>query len=204
MFFTIDKHILFNILLLLVSLSCKNDKIIEIRNANGLLTTRITVNGDTLMGKNGLYEYFDTLGNLIESKMYHDNKLDGTRKIYEKGALYSIEQYVNDEFHGTYQVFYPNGQLKLEGNYVHNVLTGTLKTYYENQQIKEIVEMANNEENGPFVEFHISGTKKAEGTYLNGPNEHGLLQLFDSTGILIRKMNCDHGICNTIWKRDSI
>lgn len=204
MFFTIDKHILFNILLLLVSLSCKNDKIIEIRNANGLLTTRITVNGDTLMGKNGLYEYFDTLGNLIESKMYHDNKLDGTRKIYEKGALYSIEQYVNDEFHGTYQVFYPNGQLKLEGNYVHNVLTGTLKTYYENQQIKEIVEMANNEENGPFVEFHISGTKKAEGTYLNGPNEHGLLQLFDSTGVLIRKMNCDHGICNTIWKRDSI
>ena len=201
MFLTINKFIL---LILLCAFSCRQDKVVEIRNASGQLTTRITVNGDTLNGKNGLYEYFDTLGNLIESKMYHDNKLEGTRKIYEKGALYSIEQYVNDEFHGPYKVFYPNGQLKLEGNYVHNVLTGTLKTYYENQQIKEIVEMENSEENGPFVEFYDSGKKKAEGTYLNGPNEHGLLQLYDSTGELIRKMHCDHGICNTIWKKDSI
>lgn len=102
MFLTIDKFIL---LILLCAFSCRQDKVIEIRNASGQLSTRITVNGDTLNGKNGLYEYFDTLGNLIESKIYHDNKLEGTRKIYEKGALYSIEQYVNDEFHGPYQVF---------------------------------------------------------------------------------------------------
>lgn len=63
----------------------------------------------------------------------------------------------------------------------------------------EEVMFADNEENGPFTEYHKNGSLKAEGNYLNGDNEHGLLKLYNEEGELVRKMQCDSGICQTTW-----
>ena len=93
-----------------------------------------------------------------------------------------------DLFEGPYKVFYPNGQLQLECQYIHNEMSGTLKAYFPEGQLKEIVQMSGSQENGPF-----------DGFYKNGPYEEGLLNLFDSTGTLIKKMNCKEGICTTTW-----
>ena len=57
----------------------------------------------------------------------------------------------------------------------------------------------NNDENGPFREYYKNGNIKAEGTYINGPNEQGELKEYNEDGELIKIMSCTNGICNTIW-----
>jgi antitoxin component YwqK of YwqJK toxin-antitoxin module len=69
----------------------------------------------------------------------------------------------------------------------------------------ETVTLVDNEENGPFEEFYENGNKKAVGSYkgfdtdMNRPREHGELLMYDESGTLIKKMNCDMGICRTKW-----
>lgn len=190
-------------LFILIALSCNRVKVIEIKNDQGVLIERITTNlRDTGKLKDGFYEKFDELGRLLESANYKDGKLDGERKIYEKGLLYSLENYKMDLFDGPYKVFYPNGQLQLECQYINNEMSGTLKAYYPGGQLKEIVQMNGSQENGPFEEYYENGKIKAQGSYKNGPNEEGLLNLYDSLGTLIKKMNCKEGICSTIWSTE--
>ena len=190
-------------LFILIALSCNRVKVIEIKNDQGVLIERITTNlRDTGKLKDGFYEKFDELGRLLESANYKDGKLDGERKIYEKGLLYSLENYKMDLFDGPYKVFYPNGQLQLECQYINNEMSGTLKAYYPGGQLKEIVQMNGSQENGPFEEYYENGKIKAQGSYKNGPNEEGLLNLYDSLGTLIKKMNCKEGICSAIWSTE--
>ncbi|HRG32092.1 MAG TPA: toxin-antitoxin system YwqK family antitoxin [Saprospiraceae bacterium] len=190
-------------LFILIALSCNRVKVIEIKNDQGVLIERITTSlRDTGRLKDGFYEKFDELGRLLESANYKDGKLDGERKIYEKGLLYSLENYKMDLFDGPYKVFYPNGQLQLECQYINNEMSGTLKAYYPGGQLKEIVQMNGSQENGPFEEYYENGKIKAQGSYKNGPNEEGLLNLYDSLGTLIKKMNCKEGICSTIWSTE--
>lgn len=183
-------------------LSCDQTRIIEVRNPEGKITMRIhSPSGDTLGPREGLYEIFDEQEKLKEISRYQNGKLHGERKVYDNGVLYAIENYNMDLFEGPYKVFYPDGTLKLESSYVNNEMTGLLKSYYPDGKIKEEVTMGQNEENGPFREYHPDGKLKAEGSYKNGPNEHGELKLYDSTGIHIRTMLCEEGVCRTQWTR---
>lgn len=153
--------------------------------------------------KQGLYVKSYTNGKAYEEAQYKDDKLDGQRKIYyENGGLELIENYKNGVFDGPYQEFYEEGKLQLEGLYVANVATGDWKKFYKNGQVMEVVRMENNLENGPFVEYYENGNKKAEGNYLEGDNEDGLLQMYDEAGELVKKMDCQKGICRTIWKKE--
>jgi len=77
------------------------------------------------------------------------------------------------------------------------------KRYYDSGELMEIVNFVENEENGPFVEYYKNGNKKATGNYLDGDNEHGELELFDEQGELIKKMNCNKGICRTSWTKEA-
>jgi antitoxin component YwqK of YwqJK toxin-antitoxin module len=191
---------LFAILVLIFT--CKSDKkSIEVKNSKGIVIQRITNLGDTSLGKNGLYETFDDEGKPLEAATYVNGKLEGEKRIYYEGALYNLEYHKNDLYEGPYKVFYPNGQIQIETQYINNEITGELRGYYPTGKLKEIVTMKANVEDGPFTEYYESGIKKAEGSYKpfeNGPRENGLLILYDSTGALLRKMNCVDGVCNTI------
>ncbi len=52
----------------------------------------------------------------------------------------------------------------------------------------------------PLSEYHPNGQLKAEGYYKNGDKEEGLLKLYNETGKLVKTMNCNSGICRTVWK----
>ena len=187
-------------LIFLIGISCQKSKVIEIKNDQGVIIERITTElRDTGKLKDGFYEKFDDQGKPLESAHYKEGKLNGERKLYEKGFIYSLENYKMDLFEGPYKVFYPNGQLQLECQYIHNEMSGTLKAYFPEGQLKEIVQMSGSQENGPFEEYYQNGKIKANGFYKNGPYEEGLLNLFDSMGTLIKKMNCKEGICTTTW-----
>lgn len=151
--------------------------------------------------KHGKYSKYGSNGNLIEESFFINDSLDGKRVLYyEKGDTQIIETYKMGAFEGPFRAFYSNGQLELEGSYVENTMHGKWKKYYQTGELMEVVTFSNNQENGPFVEYYPNGNLKAEGAYLEGSHEHGLLKLYDESGKLIKKMECEKGICKTIWK----
>ncbi len=153
--------------------------------------------------KEGTLVRFDADGVKLEKAEYKNDTLHGVRHLYyPNGNIQVSENYMNGTFEGDFKSFYENGKVQLEGIYVNNVMDGTWKGYYDSGELKEEVLFKNNNENGPFVEYHKNGKLKAKGTYLDGDNEDGLLELYDEDGELIKKMQCKKGVCRTSWTKE--
>ena len=158
----------------------------------------------TDFAREGLYSKINSAGITVEEATYKRDTLHGYRILYsEKGDTQVVETYKLGLFSGPYKSFYENGQLELEGMYEGNMMGGEWRRYYDTGELMEVVTFRENEENGPFIEYFRNGNLKAEGHYLNGDNEHGELKLYNEKGELIRKMNCEHGVCRTSWKAES-
>lgn len=188
--------------LILFFVGCKNDfKTVTEQNEFGQEVV-YQIHKETKL-KQGTYTLRDSTGVLLEEANYLQDTLHGERKLYtEKGVLEVIENYQEGEFEGSYQLFYPNEQVKFNAAYHKGVLVGEAKSYFENGQLKEVVQFKDNVENGPFIEYHPNGNLKAKGSYYSGNHsEHGPLELFDENGDLIKKMNCEKGVCRTSWTR---
>ena len=154
--------------------------------------------------RHGIFSKFNPNGQLMETARYRNDTLDGNRVIFYEatGDTNVVETYNKGRFEGPYRVYYENGKLELEANYVNNVMEGEVHKYYETGELMEVVNFQDNEENGPFKEYYANGNVKTEGFYMNGDNEHGLLKMFNENGELVKTMNCQHGVCRTIWKAD--
>jgi antitoxin component YwqK of YwqJK toxin-antitoxin module len=154
--------------------------------------------------RQGLTQIVNPGGQLVEMAHYEADTLNGQRVIfYAKGDTNIVETYRMGLFEGPYRMYYENGTLKQKGQYLNNELIGTWRAYHENGQLKEEVQFENNEENGPFVEYHANGKLAAEGSYLDGDNEHGELKIYDEEGELLRTMMCDRGRCQTTWSAET-
>lgn len=190
------------LLLILFVIGCKNDfKTISEQNEFGQKVV-YQVHVETEM-KEGAFTLRDSTGVLLEEANYMQDTLHGERKLYtDKGELEAIENYRNGMFEGPYQLLFPDGQVKFDAAYSNGVLVGEAKGYYSDGQLKEVVQFKDNVENGPFIEYHPNGNLKAKGSYYSGNHsEHGPLELFDENGDLIKKMNCEKGVCRTSWTR---
>lgn len=151
--------------------------------------------------RHGRYLRTTPEGAVLEEAYYRNDTLDGLRILYfTEGDTLSVETYDMGVFEGAFRQYYESGQLQIKGMYVDNEMTGKWRQYYENGQLMEVVSFEANQENGPFIEYHPNGALKAEGNYLDGDYEHGLLKLYDEQGMLVRKMNCEKGVCRTIWQ----
>jgi len=171
----------------------KDDSIKVIREYDVLKGTNI---------KHGPYIAKDFEGNLIEESNYNHGKLNGLQKLYTNGKLYSEAHFKDSIIHGKYISYHlESGEPYVIGNYNNGVMEGKWKTYTNRGKLKEIVTFKYNEENGPFIEFWPNGKIKAEGAYLDGDNEHGLLLLYNPNGVLYKKMQCEKGTCRTIWEK---
>jgi antitoxin component YwqK of YwqJK toxin-antitoxin module len=191
--------------ILLLAFSCAR-KVETIETKNEFGYTIKYSRSKTDFAKQGAYTSFYPTGIKYEEANYINDTLHGERKLYfESGALEVLENYNMGSFISPYKRFFENGKVQQEGSYENNVATGEWKKYYQNGQLEESVTLDNNEENGPFQEFYENGNLKAEGAYKgfdedsSRPREHGLLKLYNEEGILIKKMNCNLGICRTIW-----
>ncbi|MEZ4906094.1 MAG: hypothetical protein R2771_00200 [Saprospiraceae bacterium] len=193
--------ILFTILSLL---SCDFDhKKIVYEQPDGFYRERYYINKvDSL--KDGLYLKYFPNGTLWDSCTYKMGKLDGERKVFStEGFMEVVENYKDGVFDGDYKVFYPNGQLKLLQNIKDGMIQGFSYSYYQSGDIKEKVTMKDNEENGPFEEYYENGTIHWKGQYLGGDYEQDSLYEYNDKGELIKKMFCNAGVCETIWKSEN-
>ena len=151
----------------------------------------------------GPYVKTDSAGVLLERGIYSEGQLHGIREIlFPDGTVKVRERYMNGQITDLYEFFFPNGQHELKGYYIEGAMYGPWKKYNDKGQLLEIVTMINNEEMGPFEEYNPDGSLAAQGTYLHGPNEDGLLKLFDESGELYKTMLCDSGRCVTSWEKE--
>jgi len=187
-------------IIIFVSYGCGDQKITK-NYPNGNIMEEYTVNKE--QKKNGEYKLYFENGKVKETATYQNDQLIGVRTMYyENGNIETEENYTEPNvLNGEYKTYYDNGQLKLVKIYKNNAIQGTLKVFYPTGKIKEEVTMVDNNENGPFVEYFENGQVQWKGTYLNGDNEFGLLEEWDSLGNPIKKMKCDSlAICRTFWR----
>ena len=198
-----SRYITLMIMVSLLIVACSSTEIKEVYDdESGELIERYEIRKDNLK-RHGFYERYRE-GKLIESANYMEDTLDGVRKIFTtEGSTLIEEEYTMGAYDGTYRKYYDSGELMLEGPYIDNKMEGKWTKYYPSGKIMEVVEMHDNAENGPFIEYYENGNLKAEGAYLDGDNEDGLLILYKEDGSIDRKMQCDKGICTTISGSDS-
>lgn len=156
-------------------------------------------------GKNhGTYLRYHLEGGVAEEASFEHGKPNGVRKLfYVTGQMESESQFVNGQLNGYHRVYYPSGKLMIDAVNKNNALNGTFKKFNEDGSLQEVVTFADGEENGPFEEYYKNGKIKWKGTYRNGDQEFGLLERFDSTGVLVKTMMCDSlRICRTTWLKE--
>lgn len=199
----INKLIYINVLILLCW-SCSNQSLSEVKitDEDGNVLELYFMDLETQQ-KEGEHKSFYSSGKLSSQANYVRDSLDGERRwYYESGQVEAVETFAMGTYEGPYISYFENGVLRQKGQYMDNKANGIWSLYYESGKLKETVTFENNVENGPFEEFNEAGVLTAKGEYLNGDNEHGLLEIFNDEGTLTRKMQCDKGICHTIWSID--
>lgn len=187
------------LLLALAFYACSNTEVVQVNDDLGNLSEEYVIDKATKL-KQGYYKKFYESGTRQEEAYYEKDSLQGRRTLYyPSGEVHIEERYEQGLITGEYKVYFEDGQVELEGVFADNSMTGVWTRYYPNGEVMEEVTFEGNQENGPFTEYYESGKLKAEGAYLNGDFEHGLLKLYNEEGVLERKMQCQAGVCRTIW-----
>lgn len=150
--------------------------------------------------REGRYRRYSAEGELIEEAFYRDGRYHGQRILYyAPGDTQIVETYRDGQFAGPYRSYFPNGNVELSGQYIDNKMEGIWQGFYESGELFEEVTFADNKENGPFTEYYKSGAIQVKGTYRDGDFEHGELLFYAPDGRLTKKMDCDRGVCRTVW-----
>ncbi len=198
------KKILWFIFVVILFSGCSNVDVVEQKDEVGRLIERYTVDKKTKL-KDGLHEAFFSSGGKSEESYYKNGVLKGEQIFYyENGQIQEVRNFDKDgSFSGAYKSYHETGKLKSEGQYVNGSMSGKWKFFYRTGNIKEIVHFRDNVENGPFIEYYENGKISAEGTYIN-ELEHGALKKYNDKGELTSQMECENGVCHTVWKSDMI
>lgn len=192
---------IFLMLLLLLACAAETTEVV-VENDAGQIIERYQMFTEDSSRHGRTTEYFEN-GSIYAETNYNKGKIEGERTLfYKSGQVQIKEHYINGTFQGPYTAFYENGKIDVEGEYINGSMEGVWKKFYESGELKEEVNFKNNEENGPFNEYYKNGADKAKGFYvykLDEAREHGLLELFNEQGEIIKKMQCDSGLCRTTW-----
>lgn len=168
--------------------------------------------------KNGIRKVFDkTDGSLIWEENYKNDVLHGKRTLfYANGQPQEIENYENGILVGEVLSYNKQGGIATKTPYINkngeSVLEGVIQRYYPNGQLMEKTTVVNSKFDGPFEEYYENGKIKAKGSYIedrfSDPAEVGIVETYDSTGSLLRKLDCtfdeEQGFstCETVWTKE--
>jgi hypothetical protein len=130
--------------------------------------------------------------------------LEGTTYIHGLKCVLRIECYrepneTHRTDHGAYTVTYPNGQLAIQGQNVHNVKTGDWKAWYPDGTLESVERYANSKRNGLSVYYHENGTKNTEIEWKDDVRHGKYLEWYDNNQIA-RQGAYDNGQMCGHWR----
>lgn len=155
--------------------SCKQEKTKKVEKALGNGETEIfyVLKSDTNQ-KEGLYYRVNSKGDTLEKSQYTEGKIEGQRILYyPDGQVNIVENYIHNTYNGPYQSFFENGAPKQFGTFKDGQFEGELKTYYKEPagRLKETIFLTNGVEDGAYKQYYPDGKIQTEGIYTNGLKE---------------------------------
>lgn len=116
-----------------------------------------------------LTTFFDEKGAKVSEGHEVNHKQDGEWKYYHKGGakVMSVELYKDGLLNGFRKVYFPNGAIAEECNYVKGLKQGGYKKYNEKGIVLEESYFVDGKYNGPAVFRDDYGNKGAEGVFKN-------------------------------------
>jgi antitoxin component YwqK of YwqJK toxin-antitoxin module len=205
------------VILLFVSCSVSKTEKVEVKNELGQVIEVFEITSEDGK-KNGTRKVFDEEnGSLIWEESYKDDVLHGKRTLfYSNGQPQEVENYEDSILVGEVLSYSAEGKVSAKTPYINkdgeSVLNGVIERYYPNGQLMEKVTVIDNKFNGTFEEYYENGQIKAKGNYtedrFDEASEVGIIETYDSTGTLLRKLDCtfdeDKGFstCKTIWAKE--
>ena len=140
---------------------------------------------DTLDGPSIMYAHNN--GAKLQSEIgYKMGKIHGKKRIfYPDGILQEDGEYLNDKRNGISRWYMADGTLSIEYTYKNGNMEGIQKTFFPNGNIASEVKAANNLEEGEYTEYFQNGKIKLEGKYVHGKKE-GPWKEYDEDGKVVK------------------
>ena len=205
------------VILLFISCTASKTEMVEVKSESGQVIEVFEITSEDGK-KNGIRKVFDEEnGSLIWEESFKDDVLHGKRTLfYANGKEQEVENYENGILVGEVLSYNAEGKISAKTPFINkngeSVLNGIIQRYYPNGQLMEKVTVVDNKFNGPFEEYYENGQLKAKGSYVEDrfdePAEVGIIETYDSTGVLLRKLDCtfdeEQGFssCETIWAKE--
>lgn len=169
--------------------------------------------------KNGISVQFDRKGKIMLVENYKNGLLNGTvtsynpfseapvseinytkgkkngvlRLYYDNGKLQEESEYLDDQKDGTSKWFTKNGKTIAIYNYKAGAFEGIQKTFFENDTIQVLSNYTGNQLSGEYKEFYRNGKVKIFGKYLNGQKD-GPWTEYDELGKAVKVTKYKLGI----------
>ena len=121
---------------------------------------------------------------------------------YPNGQQEYKENYVNEQKHGLQESWYPNGQQKYKENYVNEQKHGVQEYWYEDGQPEYKQNFVNGQFHGVRERWYRNGQQKYKENYVNG-QYHGVQEEWYENGQQHIKENYVNGK-NTVYKRPGV
>jgi antitoxin component YwqK of YwqJK toxin-antitoxin module len=174
--------------------------------------------------KQGYWKKSYNNGNLMYKGFFKDNKPLGKMiRYYESGGLQAILEFRNDIESTQAKLYYEDGEISAEGNYINTLKdslwkyysfwTGALvseeyyikgkkngvqKSYYANGNVSEETEYKNDIKDGHWIQYFEDGKKKLEATY-RWNKVNGRYTLYYPTGNVYILGNFDENKRHGTW-----
>jgi len=139
---------------------------------------------------------------LIRTCDFVDGVINGVCKsYYDNGDIRDIQEFVNGQTNGKYEIFSKSGILIEQGTEKDDQRNGKIYYYYpDTGKIKDIVTFANGVKNGWAEYFNEDGIKYMEGTLKDGSMEGEWNVYDDKTGIFVGVGTYSNNQKNGIWQ----
>ena len=134
-------------------------------------------------------------GSVVRARIrFKEGKRYGIFENYFKnGQPKLIGKYVNDILDSTLTAYYPNGSLQYTFTYTNGEKTGPTNSYFENGNLEQRVNLMNGYPEGVMETYYEAGNIRMKTTYINGI-KYGKYLRYHLTGIVAEESYFKNGI----------
>jgi antitoxin component YwqK of YwqJK toxin-antitoxin module len=118
-------------------------------------------------GENASAKFYSETGELISEGNYKGKNKEGLWKYYDKTILSRSEEFKGDSLWGKQIVYYPDGKVYDEKNFVNGLENGPWLKFYENGQAKLKTMVVNGKLEGAMLRYFSNGSMEVKGLYKN-------------------------------------
>ena len=152
--------------------------------------------------KDGLWIHYSEAGIELQREEYDRGNIENTDRFeldtFDDGSIKSVTPYRDDQIHGVYVKYWPNGKKSEETTYYDGLKDGANFLYWDNGQIREQGHYQRGRKHGLSQTFSNSGTLLASLPYQRG-RLSGYYVSYHTNGNMQWEGTYDGGLKDGVW-----